>query len=228
MAPPITSSPKSTPAATGHKRNSRAINTPTNLPRELIDHIITLLINSHSHDPAYQWTHFRQITRFHKSQLEKHFLHFWLPKLIVTIYANMDDAISYRAKGLRKTDKHVVKFQAREGWNDLDPDQREVWPAVKWNGELRGTVIVRLGESVLNEGRKGGGIINDCVIPGLEVEVGSPVIWFNWYALFGVLFSEVMLMRKVTDIMVGFLSLFLPFLTSSCCRTKHIKVQANA
>ncbi|KAI4929072.1 hypothetical protein J4E85_005696 [Alternaria conjuncta] len=51
------------------------------LPRELIDQIITTLITLHSHDPAYQWTNLRHITRHHKAHLEQRFLAHWVPKL---------------------------------------------------------------------------------------------------------------------------------------------------
>ena len=51
------------------------------LPRELIDHIISSLIALYDHDPAYQWTYLRHITRHHKAHLEQHFLNFWVPKL---------------------------------------------------------------------------------------------------------------------------------------------------
>jgi hypothetical protein len=51
------------------------------LPRELIDHIISSLIALYDHDPAYQWTYLRHITRHHKAHLEQNFLNFWVPKL---------------------------------------------------------------------------------------------------------------------------------------------------
>ncbi|CAN9284319.1 unnamed protein product [Alternaria alternata] len=51
------------------------------LPRELIDHIISSLIALYDHDPAYQWTYLRHITRHHKAHLEQNFLRFWVPKL---------------------------------------------------------------------------------------------------------------------------------------------------
>ncbi|OAG19961.1 hypothetical protein CC77DRAFT_1062290 [Alternaria alternata] len=51
------------------------------LPRELIDHIISSLIALYDHDPAYQWTYLRHITRHHKAHLEQNFLRFWIPKL---------------------------------------------------------------------------------------------------------------------------------------------------
>jgi hypothetical protein len=55
------------------------------LPRELIGLIISSLIALYDHDPVYQLTCLRHITRHHKAHLEQHFLNFWVPKLSIEI-----------------------------------------------------------------------------------------------------------------------------------------------
>lgn len=97
-------------------------------PRELTDLIITNLVELHVRKPATQWTQLRHITRFHKSQIETHFLTYWLSKL--HLYAcNACPAsgrimIEYRAHSVKKV-TGIAKFRAIEDVSDV-PDHPQV------------------------------------------------------------------------------------------------------
>ncbi|KAF2474894.1 uncharacterized protein BDR25DRAFT_112874 [Lindgomyces ingoldianus] len=188
------------------KLQSQTLPTISHLPRELVDTIITTLIQSYAHDPAHQWTHLRHITRFHKTQLEKHFLNFWLPKLIITVYSSESTSVDYRAWSVSKpasTDS-TARFKGREGWKDLDDEERMYWADNVWNStRMLPSVHVRLGVGELGEGYAGGYIISDVEIPGLRTSGEGSSVWFRWMELFDCLFREEMVMRNVQGKLVS-------------------------
>jgi hypothetical protein len=163
---------------------------PKHLPQEIVDLILSELISLYDHDPAYQWTHFRCLTRFHRKQLDDYFLHNWLPKLTLTLYDSPDEYIEYRTAGIlnrtgkaqyrikryvnnisRDATRHVVSDDvpsyARTVWHDRVAGAAYIWYRdEKWR---RNRLILRMGEGVLNEGYTGGGLLSDMQLPGVEV-----------------------------------------------------------
>jgi hypothetical protein len=187
-----------------------------------MDQILTLLINSYDHDPAYQWNKLRPISRYHKTKLEKQFLKTWLPKLTITAYQTPQITVTYRAHSINnKTgDGSIARFKAKEGWEELAPGYRKNWGQNIWNEEH--CLIVRLPlADEINEpyyeepqhfSADGGWqyatvhdpglqsrIISDCWIPSLSASTDGENIYFDWKALFNTLFREEMLMRYVTE-----------------------------
>ncbi|KAF2255263.1 hypothetical protein BU26DRAFT_153148 [Trematosphaeria pertusa] len=200
-----------------HLRESRqapTLHVPSHLPREIFDLIISTLISLYDQDPGYQWSHLRYITRFHKRQLESHFLHFWLPRTILTVYSDrVGVSVDYRAFGVDKKTGLIARFKAREGWARLQRDsmlEHEKWSW--WEYIMRSTdpfdentwwsqrrVVLRMGEGVLNEGYAGGGILSNMVIPGLQPDDEGGNLWFEWKTLFSNLFKEEECMRMLRN-----------------------------
>ncbi|KAH6848497.1 hypothetical protein BKA58DRAFT_406715 [Alternaria rosae] len=187
------------------------------LPRELIDNIITTLISLHSHDPAYQWTHLRHITRHHKAHLEQHFLTHWVPKLSFQIphYHSSCPYVEFTApaqpRTLQKDDSRndgadIVVFTESHGlrlsdvpncWYEEATGNNERHP---WE-QIDSNVVVYFGEGTLNKGYSKGGVRNDVVIPNLSINTDS---WpwefsFGWKELFTRLFTEEMVTRTFRD-----------------------------
>jgi len=183
---------------------------PTQLPREIIDHILSALVSLYADDPAYQWIHLRCLTRFHRNHLHHHFLHYWLPKLLLTLYDGPDTYVEYCAWGLQKSTGKVrfkVKRCVGENANFEQPT-----PGTWWHDRLMRTtypigderrrgkyIILRMGEGVLNEGYAGGGLLSDMQLPGLEVDACAANLWFDWQAAFSRLFGEEMVMQRFRE-----------------------------
>ena len=200
---------------------------PPLLPREIIDQIITTLISLHSHDPAYQWTNLRHITRHHKAHLEQHFLAHWVPKLVFEIPHDYGSCplVNFTAptppRTLQKDDSRnngadIVVFTERNRLRLTDMPNRWYEHATgnierhPWE-QFDSNIIVHFGNGTLNKGYSKGGIRSDVIIPNLSINTdASP--WefsFAWKELFTRLFTEEMVMRTFRD---GLLGWFVPTL----------------
>ncbi|KAF2111349.1 hypothetical protein BDV96DRAFT_602959 [Lophiotrema nucula] len=177
------------------------------LPHELTDLILTHHLRSYSHDPVYQWTTLRHITRYRCTYLEAHFLRFWLPKLSITVYGKGITRVDYRLWSVDKKAKSVAKFRAREGWSELGGEAREGWSDALWrayfpdeNGD-NVKIVLRLGvgEETLNGGFGGAWIVSDTEIQDLKNDDEGRHVWFDWKKVIDALFREESLMRKMSE-----------------------------
>jgi hypothetical protein len=187
---------------------------PKHLPQEIVDLILSELISLHDHDPAYQWTHFRGLTRFHRKQLDGHFLHYWFQKLTLTLYGSPDEYIEYRTEGIPtntgevwyKMERFVKKGAVYAG---MPSSYSTYYTLLWWQNLVVGKLcscedkkrrpnhlILRMGEGILNEGFTGGGLLSDMQLPGLEVDEDSSNLRFDWLAAFSRFFGEEMIMRR--------------------------------
>lgn len=181
------------------------------LPPELTEQILSKVVDEFDNDPAQQWT-LRHLSHYQKHRIEQRFCDFWLPKLIVTIYAGAWSSIDYKLVGLEKPSSNsasdsdmlnsVAHFQAPE-----DPNSRikqeylvELW---KEHSVETPNAHLRLGEGLLNDGFKGGYIVNDTELPELRVDESGIHLRFDWRGAFSALLQEEIMLRKVHDEMVG-------------------------
>lgn len=194
------------------------------LPRELIDTIITCLISLYDDDPAYQWTRLRLITRHHKTLIEQHFHDFWVPKLSFAACLDnsyLDEYVCFKPykekiEALAIRDENglpiFVAFEASHEADELIMSlggREEMWirkvispehsPPYEGNGSKE--ILVRLGEGTLNKGFTKGGIVSDVVIPDAHIFTGSDPwqLRVKWRKLFSWLFREEMLLRNFRD-----------------------------
>lgn len=214
---------------------TRSLVPAVQLPRELIDTIISCLIILSDPDPIYQWTCLRHITRFHKVQVEQHFLAFWVPKLSLTVSED-EYTVQYKARRIDKDDKsgksrdssssnNIMRFEPRAGWQALS-GQREDWAelvmrttySVGEEERREKRLIVRLGERVLNKGFAQGGIVSDIQVPKLRVDAYGGDLCFDWKMLFTGLFREELAMRRLRDML---LHDFLPTIRATKPETRH-------
>ena len=200
----------------------------SDLSRELIDHIISDLISLYDNDPAYQWTCLRKITRYHKTMIERHFRHFWVPELSLTIRLSTPDdydVVCFEApeedcpdaesshKELRQdgSGKYVtfvaddydedVLFDLYDNVQDWLDEVVKAAHRVRHDTEHAKSIVVRMGDGILNKGFTKGGIVSDVLIPGVAFNIQTDPwqLSFDWKALFGLLFGEEMAMRRFAD-----------------------------
>lgn len=199
--------------------------------REIIDLIISSLISLYDHDPAYQWSRLRFITRFHKRELEHYFLRFWLPKLTIAV-PSFDFIVDYAAWGINKKTGHAC-FKMRSGFNELQshPIMQPFWAehimstTYPLGDEImrNRTLLIRLGVGVLSDGFSSGHIISDIRLPSLNANEDGTNIWFDWKVLFTRMFSEEMLMRKFR---AKLLESYVPTIRATKPETRHSLVHS--
>ena len=188
------------------------------LPNELVEHIFSQLVDAHiDTDPAYTWVCLRQLSAHQKHTIELRFRSFWLPKISITLYAGtrhkFEYAIDDNAGAANPDDGDRAIFsihrQVHSPLFGLSQDSmpgrmttrslREAWsqydPAVNRN------ITVRLGEGYLAQGCKGGYLLNDTDLPGLEVSPAGK-IRFLWKDAVNELLREEIYMRKAGDDLV--------------------------
>lgn len=176
-------------------------------PPELKEQILSRLVDDFDDDPAQQWM-LRHLSHYQKLRIEQRFRNFWLPKLIVTIYAGAWTSIDYKLVGLEKSspglgsDGDIAHFKATQ---DPSPRMKDEYLLELWKEHSVETpnAHVRLGEGLLNDGFKGGYIINDTELPELRVDGNGTEIRFNWRGAFNALLREEIMLREVHDKMVG-------------------------
>jgi hypothetical protein len=186
--------------------SSISLTPPPNFPRELTDLIITYLIHLYDHDPATQWTHLRNIMRFHKAQIEQNFLVYWLPRLRVNMYdvcPSTTDPIVFRPNNIRKK-TGIVHFRASThvpshpsvDWLWAKQHFHSPTPADLWNDRR---CILRLDSPLLNRGYIGGGLLSDTPIPDMQCDDTGMNVWFEWRMLFSRMFAEEMALRQARE-----------------------------
>ncbi|KAK2762191.1 hypothetical protein FQN54_001200 [Arachnomyces sp. PD_36] len=177
------------------------------LPPELTEQILSTLVDEHEDNPAQHWA-LRHLSHHQKRRIEQHFCDYWLPKLIVTIYGGAWTSIDYKLTGLEKSSpitdglNDVAHFQASE---DLDSRIRQEYLKELWDGHSVESpkAHLRLGEGLLNDGFKGGYIVNDTEIPHLKVDESGTNIRFDWRGAFDALLREEIMLRKIHDEMIA-------------------------
>jgi hypothetical protein len=204
------------------------------LPGDITEHILSLLVSTHFHtDPAYTWTTLRHLSAHQKRVIEHRFARFWLPRLSITLYAGVRHKIEYALDQTSTPtpppshndaaddgdDKDKVVFAVqRQVHNpllgvsqDSRPGKlaarylRRAWE--QYDPAVHRNITVRLGEGFLSGGCRGGYILNDTDLPGLEVLAGNGnKIRFCWKGAVDELFREEMFMRRVGEQMVCLLS----------------------
>jgi hypothetical protein len=192
------------------------------LPDELAEQVFAHHVNAHFFtDPAYTWTQLRQLSAHQKRVVELRFRTYWLPRLSISLYASISHRFEY---GLDETAQPANSFDGGSGdgvvvfamqqqvhsplagiSQDLGLGRftrkylRNAWgmyhPATHRN------ITVRLGEGVLSGGCRGGYILNDTHLPGLELLEGGG-IRFDWKGAIDELLREEMYMRKAGQKMV--------------------------
>ncbi|KAK3897724.1 hypothetical protein C8A05DRAFT_19563, partial [Staphylotrichum tortipilum] len=194
------------------------------LPNDLTQLILSHLVAAHFHtDPAYTWTRLRHVSAHQKRTIERRFAREWLPRLGITLYGGARHKVEYRlddgdgsgggqgGQGLGGdgfvtfvVDRHLhqpVEGFTRSGRPGRLTGEyiRGVWG--EYDAVENRNVTVRLGEGVLNGGCRGGYILNDTGLPGLEVLQGER-IRFCWRGAVDELLREEMYLRKVGEEMV--------------------------
>ena len=195
------------------------------LAREVVDLIVTHLISLHDHDPAYQWTCLRHITRFHRAQIEQQFHKFWLKHLRLTVN-EYGEVLEFRAvpggtlqlEDQRSNSINASTICRRRNLVQFEPSnprraerllhspqdlgywqhliEASTYPVGDESRRAK-RIIVFLGEGVLNKGYSGVCVMSDISIPRLSMK--GRVISFNWKVLFSNLLGEEMLMRRFRD-----------------------------
>ncbi len=189
-----------------------------NLPIELVEHTFSQLVEAHIYtDPAYTWVCLRQLSAHQKHTIELHFQSFWLPKISITLYAGtrhkFEYAIDDNAGAANPDGSGRVAFSVhrqvhspifglsqdsrpgrltnrylREAWNRYDPAANR-------------NITVRLGEGYLAQGCRGGYLLNDTDLPGLQISPAGK-IRFLWKDALNELLREEIYMRKAGDDLV--------------------------
>ncbi|KAI0387207.1 hypothetical protein F5Y04DRAFT_78876 [Hypomontagnella monticulosa] len=173
-----------------------------NLPLELVERIMDLLVDDYGQDPAYQWTTLRHTTRRQMRRIERHFWNYWVPKLTITLYSGARCQIDYvrsNEDGL-ETSRARFRTLAPGLANPLDKkDIRALWGQYSFENRV---AHLRLGEGVLNNGMTGGYIVNDTDIADLQVDDDGLGIAFNWRETLNALLREEIMMRRLHAEMV--------------------------
>lgn len=174
------------------------------LPRELIDHIITYLIHLYDDQPTYQWIRLRYISQYHKDYMETYFLRFWIPKLTFTV-SEYGWTVRYTARKIKNRPmSDIIRLKPRDGWEEI-PEQMLDWEDIIMQTTYpvgdekmrQKRLIIRLGQGYLHKGYTEGGLFSDIIVPGLKIDPnGGGDILFNWKLLFTALFREEMLMEE--------------------------------
>ncbi|KAL2020775.1 hypothetical protein VTK56DRAFT_7973 [Thermocarpiscus australiensis] len=183
-----------------HSRTSMALSDIwLELPRELVGQILDHHVDDYfGNDPAYTWVQLRHVSAHQKHAIERRFEEFWLPKLNVTVYEGSSSWMDYILEDTPDSpnptaDGRVIFF--------LDPecsgDPKTAWAAYK--PTTHRNVTVRLGEAYLSGGCRGGYIVNDTDLPGLEVLDDGRRIRFCWKDAVNELLREELYMRRVGD-----------------------------
>ncbi len=192
------------------------------LPNDLTEVILSHLVTSNfSTDPAYTWTSLRHLSAHQKRAIELRFARVWLPTMSITIYGGTSHQVEYRLddagddSGPNPEEEGYATFVVdtydhqpiggftmtakRLGTLTGKYIQDVVWP--QYDEFMHRSVTVRLGEGVLNGGAKGGYLLNDTSLPGLEVVTGER-IRLLWKGAVDELLREEMYMRRVGEAMV--------------------------
>lgn len=177
------------------------------LPAELVEEILTALVDSYGDDPAYQWTQLRSLSCFQKHRIENHFRSFWLQKLTVEVYVGVwwSWKYSFDCSGERLREGIATFRHALDPRNSMNHVLKESFQNNPMGG--RG-LFLRFGEGHLNHGLKGGYIVSDIEPPGLTVSDDALTLRFEWLKTLNALLREEMLLRKHRKTMVR-LSMFL-------------------
>ncbi|KAF1979105.1 hypothetical protein BU23DRAFT_148135 [Bimuria novae-zelandiae CBS 107.79] len=169
------------------------------LPAELVEEILTALVDSYNDDPAYQWNQLRNLSSFQRQCIEKHFENFWLPKLIISAFSGiwfsweytLDSTDALLSEGIA-TYRHIL-----DPSNSMNHLLQE-----KWEYPSGPAVFLRFGEGFLKRGLRGGYIVDDLEPTGLEVSNEGLTMRFNWRRTLDALFREEMLLRNHREAML--------------------------
>jgi hypothetical protein len=189
------------------------------LPGDLSEKILSQVVDMHFHrDPAYTWTKLRHTSAHQKRVIEHRFGQFWLPKLTITLYAGALHKFEYAldeeggssspdAAGETATfavQLHIyrpIAFAIQESVPGKQTHKylRDAWAS--YDPATRRNLTVRLGEGYLGGGCRGGYIVNDTDLPGLQI-LEDAKIRFRWKEAINELLREEMYLRTVGKKMV--------------------------
>lgn len=188
------------------------------LPNDVTEYIFELLVDAHFYtDPAYTWVSLRQLSSHQKRAIEHRFASFWLPKVSITLYSGARHKFEYDIDD--KTwpqnfdgSDHVVFSLLHQIHNPLLGIDQYSMPGRFGRKHLQDTwaqydpvhlrnFTVRLGEGFLSAGCRGGYLVNDTDLPGLQV-LPNLQIRFSWKGAMNELLREEMYMRKTGERLV--------------------------
>ena len=148
-----------------------------------------------------------------KRRIERRFRDFWLPRLFFTVYEGSWFSADYKLVGQedepvngsanastsqRLTHFHLVEPEGFRG--DRDHMRLEArWQQYRSSNR---TANLRLGENYLNEGFRGGYIVDDTGLSGLRVENEAKELWFDWFGTFDQLMREEAMRTKTRNRML--------------------------
>ncbi|KAK4150462.1 hypothetical protein C8A00DRAFT_36927 [Chaetomidium leptoderma] len=182
------------------------------LPGDLAEQILSQLVATHFHrDPAYTWACLRHLSAHQKHVIEYRFAQFWLPKLSITLYSGVRHKFEYALDKTPNPDDSdratfSIERQIHHPLLGLSQDSvpgaltekclRDAWD--QYDPATFRNITVRLGEGYLSGGCRGGYLVNDTDIPGLQFLPGRK-IRFCWKEAMNGLLREELYMRKVGD-----------------------------
>lgn len=174
------------------------------LPSELVERILAHHVDEFADDPAYTWAVLRHLSANQKHRIERHFESFWLPKLSITVYQGSRNQFEYEFdSGPQTADADHKAVLSRIEGTSTSATQEDVLAAwAQYNPASSRNVTVRLGEGYLSDGCKGGYIVNDTGLPGLDVLDGGESICFRWKEAMNELLREELYIRRVGERLV--------------------------
>ncbi|KAJ4348009.1 uncharacterized protein N0V89_009381 [Didymosphaeria variabile] len=178
------------------------------LPAEIKEEILTALVEScGDEDPAYVWTQLRNLSHFQRRRIENRFESFWLPKLSITVYHGVWYSFDYAYVGPHASlTEGIATYKQVPGRDGAFSKETEDLLKASTYERLNAPnpeLILRFGEGFGDTGElRGGYIINDSELPGLEASEDGLVLRFDWRAALDALFREEMLLRKFRDEMM--------------------------
>lgn len=174
------------------------------LPLEIIDHIISQVVISIDHDPAYQWSTLRHISARYMYMIEQYFESFWLPKLCITANHTAWYTYDYHLVEEETCQHSFARFEIKRtienlasscaGRWDIQTVLSNLWHNYSFSNK---NVFLRVGEGdpLCTKGPRGGYFINDTDLHELTVGESGLRIRFNWKRTFDCFFREEIMMR---------------------------------
>lgn len=179
------------------------------LPGDVVELILEHHVDDYAGDPAYTWAVLRHVSAAQKRLIERRFEVFWLPLLNITLYHGTGNHFDYEfdrdaqatGSGSDGIGSGEATFSRVASTSPITPGEvMEAWAA--YNPASCRSVTVRLGEGYLSGGCKGGYILNDTGLPGLEVLDGGESIRFRWKEAMDELLREELYIRRVGERLV--------------------------
>ncbi|KAL1862939.1 hypothetical protein Daus18300_008270 [Diaporthe australafricana] len=186
-------------------------------PRDIRELIFTTLVDSFESSPTYQWIALRHLSPHQMHRIEYNFRMLWLKYMSVTLHlparnssahtTSRDFVLSPFQDSARNHD--IAVFLAVEHPRFQSPvdklinDEQDLMLKPAWscymNSALKKHVTVRFCEGFGGYYMRGGHLINNTELPGLEVSESGMEISFQWKAAIQELFQEAGYMWRYTQ-----------------------------